>query len=143
MEKKFFNPVTGEITVRYVEDIPVSIDYLKSQMLLSLYTLYQEILNRGFISSANGTPIEYGYDSNYQLIYSKWANVLALNSTKDSITFGTPNSMVTMTRAQFLQFMDECEQFELGLFLKRKDLESKINNAQSIDDLNAIDMSLQ
>lgn len=143
MEKRIFNPLTGEITTQEVADELVSIESVRSDILLSLYNLYQEKLENGFISSASGTTIQYGYDSNYQLIYSKWANVLALDPNRESITFSTPNStIVTLTRVQFIQFMNDAEQFELGLFNNKMSFEEQIKNASTVDELNTMVINL-
>lgn len=143
MEIRVYNPKTREIVIQEVDDVPVSIDDLKSSMLSSLSNLYQDILNRGFSSSASGSPIFYGYDPNYQLIYSKWANVLALDPTRASVSFSTPNgTLVTLTRDQFMKFMNDAETFELNLFNNRMNLEANISNATTVDELNVINIAL-
>jgi hypothetical protein len=141
-KERIFNALTGEITEIEVADSTLPIEDVKPQILSSLNSMYQTTLVRGFVSSATGTAIEYKYDQNFQMIYIKWANILALDSTKDSVVFATHNGVVTMTRQQFVQFINDAQQFELNLFTKKTDLENQINNATTIDELNAIVLTL-
>jgi hypothetical protein len=140
-KQRIFNALTGEITEIEVPDEVIPIEVLRSQKLSALNNLYQSTLVGGFVSSATGTPISYKYDQNFQLIYIKWANILALDSTKDSVMFATHDGVVTMTRQQFVQFINDAQQFELELFNKKTDLENQINSA-TIDVLNSIVISL-
>jgi hypothetical protein len=140
--RRVYHVSTGEITFEDIPDDNITIDKIKSDMLSTLYTMYTDSLNRGFISSANGGEVLYGYDSNYQLIYSKWANVLSLDSSRTSVTLGTPSGVVTLTREQFMQFMNDAEVFELNLFANRMSLEGQIKNATTTDELNGIVISL-
>jgi hypothetical protein len=137
------NALTGEITEVDVADIIVPVEVLREQKLQVLYGIYDYLLSRGFISYANGSAIQYGYDMNMQIIYSKWANVLALDPNKASVMFSIPDSqIVTLTRDQFIQFMNDAETFELNLFNSRMELESQIKNAPDVDTLNKIEINL-
>lgn len=137
------NVLTGEITEEDISDVQQDIETIREQKLQNLYSLYSYILSNGFISSANGSPIQYGYDTNFQMIYSKWANVLALDPNRTSVTFSVPDgSIVTLTRDQFIQFMNDAENFELNLFNNRANLENQIKNETDVYTLNTIEIKL-
>jgi hypothetical protein len=141
MKKAVYDASTGKIELVDISD-PLSFTLLQEAMLTSLMDMYKATIVQGFTSSATGTAIEYGYQSQDQLNYSKWANYLALDSTKTSVTIGTVNAgVVTMTRAQFLQFVNDAEAYEMGLYNQRITLENQIKSATTVDELNAITLA--
>lgn len=138
------NALTGEVTeVEVADEVSFSTDDLKAQKLGQLSDIYKSTIVLGFVSSATGTPITYGYSQQDQLNYSKWANVFALNPSKESVIIGSvSNGVVTMTRDQFIRFMADAEAYEVGLYQKKADIQQRITNAQSVSDLNAIEIEL-
>jgi hypothetical protein len=139
MEIRLFNPTTGEITVEEVPDVIPNVEELRSQKLIQLMELYKSAITIGFYSSATGDKVMYGYSQQDQLNYSKWANVFALNPSRESVIIGSiSNGVVTMTREQFTQFIADAENYEVTMYLQRKDIEEQINGASTIDELNSI-----
>jgi hypothetical protein len=139
MEIRLFNPTTGEITVEEVPDVIPNVEELRSQKLIQLMELYKSAITIGFYSSATGDKVMYGYGQQDQLNYSKWANVFALNPSRESVIIGSiSNGVVTMTREQFTQFIADAENYEVTMYLQRKDIEEQINGASTIDELNSI-----
>lgn len=81
----------------------------------------------------------YGYSQQDQLNYSKWANVFALNPTRESVIIGSiSHGVVSMTKEQFIQFIADAENYEVTMYLQRKDIEEQISGASTIDELNNI-----
>lgn len=140
-----FNPITNEKTIVDVEedDIVVDINLLKSEMLTYILVQYKNTLSQGFVSSVTGEEVKYRYKDVDQLNYSKWANVLALNPLKNSVSFETnSHGFITLTREQFIALMDDIETFEMNMYTKRMGIEYKIKNAVTVDELKAINISL-
>jgi hypothetical protein len=139
MEIRLFNPTTGEITVEEVPDVIPNVEELRSQKLIQLMELYKATITIGFYSAATGDKVMYGYSQQDQLNYSKWANVFALNPSRESVIIGSiSNGVVTMTREQFTQFIADAENYEVTMYLQRKDIEEQISGASTIDELNNI-----
>lgn len=140
MMQRNYNPITGEITVVEYQEPYISLDDKKSLSLKELSYIYSTCLDDGFNSSANGTIIQYGYSQNMQMVYSKWANILALNSNIADVTFSISNGVVTLTRDQFVQFMSDAQSFEISLFNKLNSYKNQISSATTVDEINAINM---
>lgn len=139
---------TGEQKIVDVPDVitnnDLSLDELKAYKISDIMESYKSLIKAGLTSTATGSPIEFGYSQQDQLNYSKWANVFSLDTNRVSVTVGSvSNGVIELTRSQFLQFMSDAEQHEMGLYTKRIDLENKINSAQTIDDLNLIPSVLE
>jgi hypothetical protein len=145
VKKVIYNPITDEKTfIEVEEEVEVEdINSLKNYKFLQLMDVYKSKIEEGLISSITGTSILYGYKDQDQLNYSKLANLFALNPTKESTILGTmSHGVISMTREQFINFMDDAETFEIGLYTNRKQIEAQINNATTIDELNDVVMSL-
>lgn len=144
MRKTTFNVSTGEVTTEEVNENTVeSLEELKDRKQQELIGNYKAIIVQSFTSSATGVEVTYGYSQQDQLNYSKWANVFALDTTKESVIIGSvSDGVVTMTREQFLTFIRDAEAYEVGLYTKRKDLETQINNAVTVEELSSIVISL-
>jgi predicted alpha/beta-fold hydrolase len=100
---------------------------------------YKLAITTGFYSLATGDNVMYGYSQQDQLNYSKWANVFALNPSKVSVIIGSiSHGVVTMTKEQFIQFIADAENYEVTMYLQRKDIEEQISGASTIDELNNI-----
>lgn len=133
---------TGQETSIDVPDIELSIEELQEQKLSQLMDLYKNTIVQGFTSNTTGTPIFFTYSQQDQLNYNKIATTVALDPTNDSIQVGSDSGVVTMTRAQFLQFVQDAKTYEMGLYTKRISLENQINTAPDIPTLNGIAITL-
>jgi hypothetical protein len=143
-KKAEFNATTQTLIIEDVQDPSqdtLDIDIVKNQKLQELMDLYKDIIVQGFTSEATGTPIFFTYSQQDQLNYNKIATTVALDPTNDSIQVGSANGVVTMTRAQFLQFVQDAKNYEMSLYLKRISLENQISNAD-FNTLNGLVISL-
>lgn len=141
MMQRNYNPITGEITIVEYQEPYIALEDKKALLLKELNYTYNASLENGFYSSASSYPVQYGYSQNMQMIYSKWANVLALDPSRTSVTFAISNGQITLTRDQFIQFMNDAESFEINLFTSKTDFENQISSATTIDELNAINIA--
>lgn len=136
-----FDVKTGEEILVDVFDTTLDIESIRTQKLDQLMQIYKDTIVKGFTSQANGTPVFYTYSQQDQLNYNKIATTVALDPTNDSIQVGSANGVVTMTRAQFLQFVQDAKNYEMNLYLKRISLENQISNSD-FDTLNGMAISL-
>lgn len=114
----------------------------KNAKLAELMNLYESILVQGFTSSATGTPVFFTYSPTDQLNYSKIANLFAIDANKTSAQIGTPSGVVTLTRDQFLVFVQDAEAYEMGLYTKRKTLEAQITAETDVNVVSNMFISL-
>lgn len=144
MSKRFlYDPITGSKTE--IEDVTseISIKELKEQKHIELEKTYTQLVSSGFVSSINGQDITYGYRQEDQLNYSKLANLFALNPDKVSTYLGTvSHGVISLTREQFISLMDDAEQHEMGLFMKKKSIENLITLAESVKEVEKIETHL-
>jgi Domain of unknown function (DUF4376) len=137
----FYDALTGRVSIVEIEEV-ISLDELKKSRQDELMNIYKESIISGFTSSATGENIRYGYKEQDQLNYSKLANLFALNPTKTSTILGSDShGVVTLSKEQFLQFMEDAEQYEMSMYVRRKELEEQINSTTTIDELQAITLS--
>jgi hypothetical protein len=137
----FYDALTGRVSIRDMEE-SISLDELKKSRQYELMNIYKESIVSGFNSSATGEVVRYGYKEQDQLNYSKLANLFALNPAKTSTIIGSDShGVVTLSKEQFLQFMEDAEQYEMSMYIKRKQLEEQINSTTTIDELQAITLS--
>lgn len=142
MQRLNINIATGETTLEDVADIQPSLDDVRNQKLQQVMDLYKNAIVEGFISNATGTPLFFTYSQQDQLNYNKIATTVALDPTLGGgIQVGSLSGVVTMTRAQYLQFVQDAKTYEYGLYNKRIDLENQIINAVDIQTLNSIDIA--
>lgn len=139
-----YNPITGEMTP--IEDSENtqhrSIEELKNFRLNELSDAYKASLFTCFTSSASGEEVVYGYKDIDQLNYSKLANLFALNPNKTKTIIGTEShGVIVLTKEQFLVFMEDAEEYEIGEYMKRKNIELQIENAMTVEELEEIVIS--
>lgn len=133
-----YNALTGEVTEVEVEDLQ-NIDELRANTLTVLMDTYKKKIIEGFITSCTGTPISFSYSQQDQLNYSKIANLFSLNPAKTSTILGSDShGVVTLSKEQFLLFMEDAESYEMNMYVKRKQLEQQIVSATTIEELNSI-----
>jgi hypothetical protein len=139
----YYNVATGLaeiIEIEYDATMPEPTpDELKIIKLKELSDSYASALVGTFVSSVTGVPVVYLYTKDAQFIYSKWANVLALNPDKDLVFFDIANrEKIFMNRTQFLTLMDEMEQNEVNLYLDFKAKQDAIKNATTESEIISI-----
>jgi hypothetical protein len=144
-KKVIFHAKTGEKEIIDVEDSGVTeqdLEEIRKIVLLDVMENYKAKIATSFKSSALGVEMTFSYKQQDQLSYSKWANTLALDPQKEFVIMGSlSHGVVQVTRAQFLKFMDDVENYELNLYFKRKSIEEKVKSAKSIDEIYKIDIS--
>lgn len=135
-----YDPITGQSRLEDVtEEIVTDLEPVRQSKVDYVMELYKSTITIGFYSAATGDKVMYGYSQQDQLNYSKWANVFALNPTRESVIIGSiSHGVVSMTREQFTQFIADAENYEVTMYLKRKQLEEQISGASTIDELNSI-----
>jgi hypothetical protein len=141
MKQFIVDAMTGELTENEIPDSIPNIEELREQKLSQLMDLYKNTIIQGFTSNASGIPMFFTYSQQDQLNYNKIATTVALDPTNDSIQVGSANGVATMTRNQFLQFVQDAKSYEMNLYLKRITLENQINSAD-INTLNGLVISL-
>jgi hypothetical protein len=134
-----FDVTTGEVKIVDVPDRVVNIEDLRESMLVSVLDEYKTKIVEGFYTTCTGTPIFFTYSPQDQLNYSKIANLFALNPNKQATYLGSrDNGVLLLTKTQYLKFMEDAEAYEMNMYLKRKELEIRIESAQTIEELNSI-----
>ncbi|MHB1651680.1 MAG: DUF4376 domain-containing protein [Desulfitobacteriaceae bacterium] len=124
------NPNAGQIQLRNAQAVKIA----------SLQTLFQQTLNTGFSSSANGTPISYGFTDADQTNLSQELNIVNAGLAALPIQWGAKDgvTIVSLTDAQFKQLCKDANDFKWSLVTKLRTLIGQVQAATTVTAVNAI-----
>lgn len=134
-----FDLTLGDYVEQSRVERPVDLSIIKQNKIDELVALKNADIEAGFTSNAAGTPIKFGYDAGDQEYLHKKATMIALNQAISSVQWKTADSgMVTFTRDQFIQVINDGAAHEEGFEYKYLNLEANVMNAMTATDVAAI-----
>lgn len=116
-----------------------SLDAARRDKLAELETAFQASFTT-FTSNATGVTKTYPFDTIAQGKLKDLQGRAILDTNKNSFSFYTfeDQAMVSHTRAQFLQLLDDAEARELNLFSQKQVYEKNINTTTDVPTIDAM-----
>jgi hypothetical protein len=116
-----------------------TLEDIKNVKIAQLRDFFQQTLNAGFQSSADGTPRTYGFSPTDQANMSHAANVIALGIAVYPIPYADiTGAVVELNEAQFKQLVIDAQNFNLTQVNKLRSLIAQVKQATTVDEVNAV-----
>jgi hypothetical protein len=104
-----------------------------------LQTLYSQTLAAGFISSANGTSVTYGFSPSDQANMTQIQSAISAGIETWPVDYGDVHGVVvTLTSAQFLTLETDADRFKWAQVKQLRTLVGNAMAATTVDAVNAI-----
>lgn len=123
----------------FIDGVP-PLDQAKASKIAELNDFYNQTLAEGFTSSANGTPITYGFAVEDQTNMSQQLNIVNASIATYPIYWGAKDgeTIVVFDEVQFKQLCKDASDFKWSQIAKLRQLMAQVKVATTVEAVNAI-----